>query len=262
MTEDQPLVIFANWDSGGAVSWQTKTQQTVALSSCEAEYKALTAAVQEPTSSRSWLCEMGYQQMNANGHWWRQSELHQTGYKPWDAQLIEAHRHEIPPHTREKPMTTQFNSSTRQQFNWQQTCWGNHSHKLKWSNIESTYWVDSRFFFRPTEKSEWRCWGKDLRKSWARNLGNFTYSSSKLKRNKLICVKNSILFFQLCFCDLVRNGEPCPTRTKFPETHVSSIRLIKPTCYCWLNVCCCLLTFNNKNTAFFPNIKVANRWHA
>ena len=33
--------------SGGAVSWQTKKQQTVALSSCEAEYQVQAGAVQE-----------------------------------------------------------------------------------------------------------------------------------------------------------------------------------------------------------------------
>ena len=48
--------------SGGAVSWQTKKQQTVALSSCEAEYQGLAAAVQEATFLRSLLCEMGYEQ--------------------------------------------------------------------------------------------------------------------------------------------------------------------------------------------------------
>ena len=51
--------------SGGAVSWQTKKQQTVALSSCEAEYQGLAAAVQEATFLRSLMCEMGYQQMQA-----------------------------------------------------------------------------------------------------------------------------------------------------------------------------------------------------
>ena len=48
--------------SGGAVSWQTKKQQTVALSLCEAEYQGLVAAVQEATFLRSLLCEMGYEQ--------------------------------------------------------------------------------------------------------------------------------------------------------------------------------------------------------
>ena len=48
--------------SGGAVSWQTKKQQTVALSSCEAEYQGLAGAVQEAIFLRSLLCEMGYEQ--------------------------------------------------------------------------------------------------------------------------------------------------------------------------------------------------------
>ena len=51
--------------SGGAVSWRTKKQQTVALSSCEAEYQGLAATVQEATFLRSLMCEMGYQQMQA-----------------------------------------------------------------------------------------------------------------------------------------------------------------------------------------------------
>ena len=51
--------------SGGAVSWQTKKQQTVALSLCEAEHQGLAAAIQEATFLRSLMCEMGYQQMQA-----------------------------------------------------------------------------------------------------------------------------------------------------------------------------------------------------
>ena len=48
--------------SGGAVSWQTKKQQTVALSWCEAEDQGLAAAMQEATFLLSLLCEMCYEQ--------------------------------------------------------------------------------------------------------------------------------------------------------------------------------------------------------
>ena len=48
--------------SGGAVRWRTKKQQTMALSSCEAEYQGLAVAVQEATFLRSLLFEMGYEQ--------------------------------------------------------------------------------------------------------------------------------------------------------------------------------------------------------
>ena len=51
--------------SGGAVSWQTKKQNTVALSSCEADNQGLASAVQEATFLRSILCEMGYEQPQA-----------------------------------------------------------------------------------------------------------------------------------------------------------------------------------------------------
>lgn len=52
-------------DSGGSISWQVKKQQTVALSSCEAEYQGLAAAVQEALFLRGLLTEMGYEQTDA-----------------------------------------------------------------------------------------------------------------------------------------------------------------------------------------------------
>ena len=51
--------------NGEALSWQTKKQQTVALSSWEVEYQGLADAVQEATFLRSLLCERGYQQIQA-----------------------------------------------------------------------------------------------------------------------------------------------------------------------------------------------------
>ena len=44
---------------GGAVSWQTKKQPTVALSSVEAEYMAATQATKEAIWFRSFLHELG-----------------------------------------------------------------------------------------------------------------------------------------------------------------------------------------------------------
>ena len=49
-------------DSGGSVSWQVKKQPTVSLSSCEAEYQGLAAAVQEAIFLRGLLRELGYEQ--------------------------------------------------------------------------------------------------------------------------------------------------------------------------------------------------------
>ena len=51
--------------SGGAVSWQTKKQNTVALSSCEAEYQGPASAVHGASFLRSILCELGYEQSQA-----------------------------------------------------------------------------------------------------------------------------------------------------------------------------------------------------
>ena len=53
---------FKLGDSGGSVSWQVKKQPTVPLSSCEAEYQRLAAAVQEPIFFRDLLRELGYEQ--------------------------------------------------------------------------------------------------------------------------------------------------------------------------------------------------------
>jgi hypothetical protein len=44
--------------AGGPVIWQTKTQKTVALSSCEAEYMAMTEAIQEVLWLKSMLGEL------------------------------------------------------------------------------------------------------------------------------------------------------------------------------------------------------------
>ena len=53
---------FKLGDSGVSVSWQVKKQPTVSLSSCEAEYQGLAAAVQEAIFLRGLLREMGYEQ--------------------------------------------------------------------------------------------------------------------------------------------------------------------------------------------------------
>uniref|UniRef100_A0A1A8PPT4 Retrovirus-related Pol poly from transposon TNT 1-94 n=1 Tax=Nothobranchius rachovii TaxID=451742 RepID=A0A1A8PPT4_9TELE len=50
---------FSLHEDGAVVSWKTKKQQTVALSTCEAECMALAAAVQEALYLRSLLTDMG-----------------------------------------------------------------------------------------------------------------------------------------------------------------------------------------------------------
>ena len=46
----------------GAISWQVRKQQTVALSSCEAEYQGLAAAAQEVLFLRQLLDDLHYPQ--------------------------------------------------------------------------------------------------------------------------------------------------------------------------------------------------------
>jgi hypothetical protein len=49
-------------DVNGFISWNSRKQPTVALSSCEAEYLAVSAAAQELVYLRSLLGEIGYRQ--------------------------------------------------------------------------------------------------------------------------------------------------------------------------------------------------------
>ena len=50
---------YAFMMNGGCISWRSKKQRTVALSSTEAEYMALTEAVQEAIWLKAFLCELG-----------------------------------------------------------------------------------------------------------------------------------------------------------------------------------------------------------
>ena len=50
--------------SGGTLSWRSKKQRTVALSSTEAEYMALSEATQEAIWLKTFLCELGEMTLN------------------------------------------------------------------------------------------------------------------------------------------------------------------------------------------------------
>ncbi|CAI5721247.1 unnamed protein product [Peronospora destructor] len=50
---------YAFMMNDGCISWRSKKQRTVALSSTEAEYMALTEAVQEAVWLKAFLCELG-----------------------------------------------------------------------------------------------------------------------------------------------------------------------------------------------------------
>ena len=56
----QSTTAFVFMVSGGAVSWESKLQATVAKSSCEAEYMALCSAVSEAVYLRRLLSELGH----------------------------------------------------------------------------------------------------------------------------------------------------------------------------------------------------------
>ncbi|OWZ10693.1 Retrovirus-related pol Polyprotein [Phytophthora megakarya] len=45
--------------NGGCISWRSKKQRTVALSSTEAEYMALSEATQDAVWLKVFLCELG-----------------------------------------------------------------------------------------------------------------------------------------------------------------------------------------------------------
>ena len=73
--------LFKISDVGGCISWQPKKQQTVALSSCEAEYGILTAATQDAVFLKS-LVKNGVQTRLCNNYWRGEPKLYQTSYKP------------------------------------------------------------------------------------------------------------------------------------------------------------------------------------
>ena len=50
--------------NGGCISWGSKKQRTVALPPTEAEYMALTEAVQEEIWLKAFLCELGEMSLN------------------------------------------------------------------------------------------------------------------------------------------------------------------------------------------------------
>uniref|UniRef100_H3G826 Reverse transcriptase Ty1/copia-type domain-containing protein n=1 Tax=Phytophthora ramorum TaxID=164328 RepID=H3G826_PHYRM len=50
---------YAFMMNGGCISWRSKKQRTVALSSTEAEYMALSEATQEAVWLKVFLCELG-----------------------------------------------------------------------------------------------------------------------------------------------------------------------------------------------------------
>ena len=107
--------------SDGTVSWQTKKQQTVALSSCQAENQDLAAAVPEATFLRSLMCQKGYQQMQATVI----DEDNQSSTN-WLPTLLCINDPSISIQNitsyEKKLMTILFNWSTRQPINWQQIC--------------------------------------------------------------------------------------------------------------------------------------------
>ena len=53
---------FTYGQHSGASSWQVRKQQTVALSSCEAEYQGLAAAAQEVLFLRQLICDLQHPQ--------------------------------------------------------------------------------------------------------------------------------------------------------------------------------------------------------
>lgn len=65
MTDRRSTTGYVFMMAGGAVSWNSRKQPTVALSSTEAEYMALSGAVQEAIWLRQLLRDLGYAQQGA-----------------------------------------------------------------------------------------------------------------------------------------------------------------------------------------------------
>ena len=82
--------------AGAAVSWSNKKQPTAAISTSEAEYQAMAAAVQEAPYLRSLLHEMGVVIDGPTYHQGGKQERYQVVQQSCDAEANETHRCEIP----------------------------------------------------------------------------------------------------------------------------------------------------------------------
>ena len=91
---------------GAALSWGVKKQATVALSSSEAEYQGMAAAVQEALYLKQLLEDFGIPQKRPR----RQPKLYQTLPKPSHAQKEQAHRNKVSLHPGQDGGWDYFNS--------------------------------------------------------------------------------------------------------------------------------------------------------
>ena len=94
---------------GAALRWGVKKQATVALSSSEAEYQGMAAAVQEALYLKQLLEDFGIQQ-TSNSSWRGQPKLYQTLPKPSHAQEEQAHRDKVSLHSGQDGGCDYFNS--------------------------------------------------------------------------------------------------------------------------------------------------------
>ena len=185
MTEDQPLIVFSNWDSVGE-QWVGKARSRRQWLSPFAK-----------RNIRVWL--MHFKKQQSCDHYWVNWAISRCKQRSlvraikaatnWLTTLCcKSDQNISTPNTisyERKSMTVQFNFCTRQLINWQPICWQRHFHKSKLSNIDKNDWVKCRFFLRLTEKSAWWCWGIQLRIPCATKFKVFFHNSSKSRRNKL-----------------------------------------------------------------------------
>ena len=95
---------------GAALSWGVKKQATVALSSSEAEYQGMAAAVQEALYLKLLLEDFWHPTETSNSNWRGQPKLYQTLPKPSHAQKQQAHRNKVSLHPGQDGGWDYFNS--------------------------------------------------------------------------------------------------------------------------------------------------------
>ena len=99
---------------GAALSWGVKKQATLALSSSEAKYQGMAAAVQETLYLKQLLGDCGilfwHPTGTSNSNWRGQPELHQFVPKPNHAQEEQTHWDKISLHSGQDGRWDYFNS--------------------------------------------------------------------------------------------------------------------------------------------------------
>ena len=176
MTDAPPLVISSKWNSVGGEGRCELANQEAADSGYLFQWERMPGFGCSSSGSNTLKITIVWNGLSAdagNGHWWKQLELHQTGYQPSGTQTIDAHQYGIP--FLSWKTWWQFNSA------WVYANRSTGGRSADESTSSSDSWATSTAiiepiadFFLTNGKSDWRCWRKEFRSSCATKIKLFS----------------------------------------------------------------------------------------